>query len=133
MKHRRKIDYIFYGLFLLAAGAFMTLAMPDQAWSQFYGSRSQIAEFEAFSRQHPKAATELQQNPDLVYNRKWLDKNPEFNHFLKGRPELRDRASFSDPTIATITAMIGGPLTDLIRAIDAGVGSTAKQSPDSST
>ena len=22
--------------------------------------------------------------------RKWLDKNPEFNHFLKGRPELRD-------------------------------------------
>ena len=90
MKHRKKIDYIFYGLFLLAAGAFMTLAMPDQAWSQFYGSRSQIAEFDAFSRQHPKAATELQQNPDLVYNRKWLDKNPEFNHFLKGRPELRD-------------------------------------------
>jgi hypothetical protein len=90
MRHRTKINGIFYGVLLLAATAVMTLAMPDRAWSQFYNSRSRVSEFESFMREHPKASTELQNNPDLVYNKKWLDKHPDVDHFLKRRPELRE-------------------------------------------
>ncbi|HEY7217399.1 MAG TPA: hypothetical protein VH985_03330 [Candidatus Binatia bacterium] len=90
MKPKDRIENIVYGLLMLLAGGFMILAIPDRAWSDYYAPRGQVAEFDAFMREHPKAATELQQNPDLVYNRKWLDKHPEFDHFLKGRPELRD-------------------------------------------
>jgi hypothetical protein len=90
MKNPTKLTNLIYGALLLASGVFATLTLPTPAWSQYYTSRSQIADFEAFMREHPKASTELQQNPDLVYNKKWLDKHPEVDHFLKGRPELRD-------------------------------------------
>jgi hypothetical protein len=90
MRHRTKINNIFCGVLLLVAGAAMMLAMPDRAWSQYYSSRSRIAELDAFLQDHPKASTELQQNPGLVYNRKWLDKHPDVEHFLKRRPELRE-------------------------------------------
>ena len=68
----------------------MTLVMPDRAWSEYYSSRSRSAELDDFLRDHPKASTELQQNPELVYNRKWLDKHPDVERFLKRRPELRE-------------------------------------------
>ena len=90
MKSRTIINSFLYGVLLLAAGAAMTLAMPDRAWSQSYNSRSRISEFESFMSEHPKASTELQNNPDLVYNKKWLDKHPDVDHFLKRRPELRE-------------------------------------------
>ncbi|MGH7875700.1 MAG: hypothetical protein ACREQO_26205 [Candidatus Binatia bacterium] len=90
MKHSTKINGIFCGALFLAAGAAMTLAVPDRAWSGSYASRSRISEFESFMSEHPKASTELRLNPNLVYNRKWLDKHPEVDHFLKGRPELRE-------------------------------------------
>lgn len=90
MKHRIRIDKALYGILFLAAASFMALASPGQAWSQYYVSRDRVIEYDAFMHEHPKASTELQQNPGLVYNRKWLDKHPEVDHFLKGRPELRD-------------------------------------------
>jgi hypothetical protein len=90
MKNRIRIDSALYGILFLAAAAFMTLANPGQAWSQSYVSRDRVAEFNAFMRQHPKASTELQRNPRLVYSSRWLDKHPEVARFLRGRPELRN-------------------------------------------
>ena len=84
MKHSTTINGIFCGV-LLAAGAAMILAVPDRAWSGSYASRGRISEFESFMSEHPKASTELRRNPNLVYNRKWLDKHPEVDHFLKGQ------------------------------------------------
>ena len=63
MKHSTKINGIFYGVLFLAAGAAMTLAVPDRAWSGSYASRSRISEFESFMSEHPKASTELRLTP----------------------------------------------------------------------
>jgi hypothetical protein len=81
---------ILFAAVLFLLGGLLSISSATPAWSDNRPLGSHIAEFNAFMSRHPKASTELQQNPSLVYNRKWLDKHPEVDHFPKGCPELRD-------------------------------------------
>ena len=90
MSRGMRIDRTLCGIFFLAAAALMVVAAPVQAQSAYSVWRDRRAEFEAFMSKHPKASTELEQNPQLAYNSKWLDKHPEVEKFLKRRPELRE-------------------------------------------
>jgi hypothetical protein len=40
--------------------------------------------------EHPKASTQIRENPRLVYDKKFLKSHPEVERFLKARPELRE-------------------------------------------
>ena len=40
--------------------------------------------------EHPKASTQIRENPQLVYDGKFLKSHPEVERFLKARPELRE-------------------------------------------
>jgi hypothetical protein len=76
------------GLFLV--GAFLALATESHAWSDERRLRDQIAQYHVFMDEHPKASTQIRENPQLVYDGKFLKSHPEVDHFLKGRPELRE-------------------------------------------
>jgi hypothetical protein len=86
-KFNRKILYA-TGFFLL--GAFLTLATESRAWSNDRRLRDQIAQYHVFMDEHPKASTQIRENPRLVYDKKFLKSHPEVERFLKARPELRE-------------------------------------------
>jgi hypothetical protein len=74
---------------LLLVGSFLTLAPEGHAWSDDRRLRDQIAQYHVFMDEHPKASTQIRENPQLVYDRKFLKSHSEVERFLKARPELR--------------------------------------------
>jgi hypothetical protein len=86
-KFNRKILYV-VGLFLV--GVLLALATESRAWSDDRRLRDQIAQYHVFMDEHPKASTQIRENPQLVYDKKFLKSHPEVERFLKARPELRE-------------------------------------------
>jgi hypothetical protein len=74
---------------LLLAGMFLAMADEGHAWSDERRLRDQIAQYHVFMDEHPKASTQIRENPQLVYDGKFLKKHSEVERFLKARPELR--------------------------------------------
>jgi hypothetical protein len=89
MKTQTLNHRILYATALFLAGAFLILTSESYAWSDQRQLSAQIAEYHGFMREHPKASTQIRENPQLVYDGKFLKSHPEVDHFLKGRPELR--------------------------------------------
>ena len=79
----------FYLTALFLAGALLTLASESHAWSDERRLRDQVAQYHVFMEKHPKASTQIRENPNLVYDGKFLKKHSEVESFLKARPELR--------------------------------------------
>lgn len=75
---------------LLLVGMFLALAGEGYAWSDQRQLSAQISEYHGFMREHPKASTQIRENPRLVYDNKFLKSHPEVERFLKKRPELRE-------------------------------------------
>jgi len=75
---------------LLLIGMFLVLAGEGYAWSDQRQLGAQISEYHGFMREHPKASTQIRENPRLVYDNKFLKSHPEVERFLKKRPELRE-------------------------------------------
>ena len=80
---------ILYAAALFLAGLFVILAGESHAWSDERRLRDQIAEYHGFMLEHPKASTRIRENPQLVYDNKFLKDHREVGDFLKRRPELR--------------------------------------------
>jgi hypothetical protein len=89
MSTRTLNSRILYATALFLAGMFLTLAGEGRAWSDDRRLRDQIAQYHVFMDEHPKASTQIRENPQLVYDGKFLKSHPEVEHFLKARPELR--------------------------------------------
>jgi hypothetical protein len=89
-KFKRRILYV-AGFILV--GALLALASEGRAWSDDRRLRDQIAQYHVFMDEHPKASTQIRENPQLVYDKKFLKSHPEVERFLKGRPELRQEIS----------------------------------------
>ena len=94
MNYRTRANSIFHAIVFLFAVGLAGIASPGTAWSAYYDSRSSMAGFDAFMRDHPKASTDLQNNPNLVYDGKWLRSHPDIEHYLKGHPEVRDAIAY---------------------------------------
>ena len=60
---------ILYGTALLLAASFLTLASADHAWSDERRLGGQIAQYHGFMEEHPKASTQIRENPQLVYDK----------------------------------------------------------------
>lgn len=52
--------------------------------------RNEIQAFQAFLRDHPKVSTELQANPALAGNRKYLDKHEDLKKYFKQHPAVQN-------------------------------------------
>ena len=79
------------GFFLV--GTLLAFATESRAWSDDRRLRDQIAQYHVFMDDHPKASTQIRENPQLVYDKKFLKSHPEVERFLKARPELRQEIS----------------------------------------
>jgi hypothetical protein len=73
---------------LMLAISLIGLATP--AWSDYRQMSDEVAQFHAFMRKHPKVSTELQTNPELINDRKYLAQHDEVKDFLKKHPVVRD-------------------------------------------
>ena len=59
------------------------------AWSSNEHMRSVVKLFHDFLLSHPKVSTELRANPNLVNNKRYLDKHDELAKFLKRHPDVK--------------------------------------------
>ena len=89
MSTRTLNSRILYAAALFLSGMFLTLLGEDHAWSDDRRLRDQIAQYHVFMDEHPKASTQIRENPQLVYDGKFLKSHSEVERFLKARPELR--------------------------------------------
>jgi hypothetical protein len=62
------------------------LGTPGAAWSSL---RDEVRQFHDFLRDHPKVSTELRANPNLVSNKRYLDKHDDLEKFLKRHPSVK--------------------------------------------
>lgn len=53
-------------------------------------SRAELANMDSFLDRHPEIAEQLQKDPSLVNNRKFVDNHPALKEFLVGHPEIRE-------------------------------------------
>jgi hypothetical protein len=77
---------------LLSCALFLTVSMlglASPAWSSYDQMRDEVAQFHDFMQKHPGVATDLQNNPDLVNNRKYLDKHEDVKKFLRQHPSVQ--------------------------------------------
>ena len=65
------------------------LSFSSQAWSDYAQMRDEVAQFHSFMLKHPSVTTDLQANPQLVTDRKYLDKHEEVKKFLKQHPAVK--------------------------------------------
>ena len=65
------------------------LGMSGPAWSDYGQMRDEVGQFHAFMVKHPSVSADLQANPQLVNDRKYLDKHPEVKKFLKQHPAVQ--------------------------------------------
>jgi hypothetical protein len=62
------------------------LGTANVAWSD---PRTEMRQFHDFLRDHPSIATDLRTNPNLVYNRRYLERHDELDRFLRRHPAVR--------------------------------------------
>lgn len=72
---------------LVLAVALTVLSAPGMAWS---GLRDDMRDFQRFLRDHPRISADLRTNPDLMNNRRYLDRHDDLARFLRERPALRN-------------------------------------------
>jgi len=65
------------------------LSVPGPAWSDYQQMRDEVAQFHAFMQKHPSVSTDLQVNPALVNDRKYLAKHEEVRKFLRQHPAVQ--------------------------------------------
>ena len=65
------------------------LSFSSQAWSDYAQTRDEVAQYHSFMFKHPSVSTDLQANPQLVNDRKYLDKHEEVKKFLKQHPGVK--------------------------------------------
>jgi hypothetical protein len=82
-----------YGALLLALGIFWNLGTANAAWSDRQQLRNEIDQFHDYLQSHPRVSTELQNNPQLVYNKKYLANHDDLERFLKRHPLVRQEIS----------------------------------------
>jgi hypothetical protein len=65
------------------------IGAASPAWSDHEHMRNEVNLFHDFLQSHPKVSTELRTNPNLVNNKKYLDKHDELAKFLKRHPDVK--------------------------------------------
>ena len=63
-------------------------AVPSEAITKKQ-LNSEIQTFHSFLREHPKVSTDLQANPALAGNKKYLDKHEDLKKFFKQHPAVQ--------------------------------------------
>ncbi len=77
------------GILLVMSIVIALIGTASPARSSHEHMRSEVNLFHDFLQSHPKVSTELRTNPNLVNNKKYLDKHDELAKFLKHHPDVK--------------------------------------------
>jgi len=87
--HETRSAKLLYGALLIVLGVFLNVSSASAAWNDRQQLRNEIDQFHDYMQNHPRVSTELQNNPQLVYNRRYLSNHEELEKFLKRHPLVR--------------------------------------------
>ena len=93
MNHKNLSVKLLYGAALVVIGALLNLGTANAAWSDRQQLRNEMEQFHDYLQNHPRVSTELQNNPQLVYNKKYLSNHDDLERFLKRHPLVRQEIS----------------------------------------
>ena len=65
------------------------IGAASPAWSSHEHMRNEVSLFHDFLQSHPRVSAELRTNPNLVSNKKYLDKHEDLAKFLKRHPDVK--------------------------------------------
>jgi hypothetical protein len=82
-----------YRALLIALAIFLSAGSATAAWNDRQQLRSEIDQFHDYIQKHPRVSTELQNNPQLVYNKRYLSNHDDLERFLKRHPLVRQEIS----------------------------------------
>ena len=91
--HQTRSAKLLYGALLIVLGVFLNVSSASAAWNDRQQLRNEIDQFHDYMQNHPRVSTELQNNPQLVYNKKYLSKHYDLERFLKRHPLVRQEIS----------------------------------------
>ena len=93
MKHQNLSRKLLYGAVLVIIGALLNVGSAVAGWSDRQQLRNEIEQFHDYLQNHPRVSTELQNNPQLVYNKKYLANHDDLERFLRRHPLVRQEVS----------------------------------------
>ena len=73
----------------LLVTAFLAVSSVSADWGDRRQLRSELELFHSFLQKHPKASTQLQANPQLAYDRKFLNKHDDVKKFFRKYPAVQ--------------------------------------------
>src|SRR3989442_12443986 len=93
MSHRKLASKMFYSAVFIPIGALLNVGTANDAWSDRQQLRNEIEQFHDYLQSHPRVSTELQNNPQLVYNKRYLANHDDLERFLRRHPLVRQEIS----------------------------------------
>lgn len=63
-------------------------AHRESPWGEYKEHHPYVSNFDDYLAQHPDEATELNRNPTLVRDHKYLEKHPDLQEYLKAHPRV---------------------------------------------
>ncbi len=91
--HKTWAAKFIHGALLIALGLFLSAGSASAAWNDRQQLQSEIDQFHDYLQNHPRVSTDLQNNPQLVYNKKYLSNHDDLERFLKRHPLVRQEIS----------------------------------------
>jgi hypothetical protein len=61
----------------------LAMAIPSIAAAQYHDER-----LDKFVNERPELRAQLQQNPNLIYNKEWREKHPDLRAFMQNHPNI---------------------------------------------
>jgi hypothetical protein len=91
--HRTWTAKLVYGALLMALGLLLNVGSANAAWNDRQQLRNEMEQFHDYIQTHPRVSADLQNNPQLVYNKKYLSNHDDLERFLKRHPLVRQEIS----------------------------------------
>ncbi len=93
MNHKIWFAKFIYGALFLVLGVFLNVGSADARWGDRQQLRNEIDQFQDYLQNHPRVSAEIQNNPQLVYNKKYLANHDDLERFLRRHPLVRQEIS----------------------------------------
>lgn len=81
----------FFGILSLLIGLSVILGTATASWAD--SLRNEMGDFQHFLYEHPRIAADLQRDPQLANNRRYLNDHDNLRDFLHNHPQVRRELS----------------------------------------
>ena len=93
MNHKNLSRKLLYSAVFVLIGTLLSIGSASAGWSDRQQLRNEMDQLHDYLQSHPRVSTDLQNNPQLVYNKKYLANHEDLERFLKRHPAVRQEIS----------------------------------------